>query len=789
MRVGDPPVGGRYSLVEPFGADERFAGGKVQTWRAHDDVVDRPVVLRIMTPGGNAAKLFLDRALEMSMIAHPGLGMVYEAVDHGDYAVVVSEWIEGTSLARTLQEHGPLTPKTARQTLGNLAEAITVAHHAGLPIGGLTAERVVLRDDASVTVTGVPALFADERGDIQQLGRLLFAALTGAEPASDDAEPFTKLGREVPRELAVLCQRALDDDPSRQLGSAAAFAAVLSPKTKPVSPSGETAGRTGERLGGLDAVPEPPAHDTAPAEFAVVGQRGRADAAEPRVVGQIPAPVQGRGTEPTTDRIPVGNGDSAGAARGRGPTTNGRGPAAKSQGPAAKSQGPAAKSQGPAAKSQGPAAKNPKPTTTQAIPTAEPPSAAKATPTPIGEPKPAGRPRSPTRPSSGSGMTSTTRAARPDASAGAAADTTGGAASAAASGAAVPSTQSIPITPAPAPTQAIPIGPSAAGPSAAGPTSTPTTQEIPTGQAGAAPEPAAPTQAISIPTRPSTEDSAAAARPNDTRGAFRADVRADWAEPPPDRRTGSPIRTAEDYDPWLDDTGGWGNDEEDQDDDDYPYEGGQTRRKVLLYAVPLSALILVVVLAVLVGKQFSAALPDGGPAVLPPSESVAPTEDPGESAPSDTAAPIAAALPIVSAAVFDPFGDGQPENDGDVGLTYDGDVASAWATLTYQSTPEFGNLKPGVGVIYDLGAEHSISSIELVTNLPGTAVEVRVGAAPDAPLESYPVVGAVDPFTDNAAVQLAEPVRARFVIVWFVRLVESNGGFKGTLSECRILGV
>ncbi|MDQ3475500.1 MAG: hypothetical protein M3492_03935, partial [Actinomycetota bacterium] len=262
MQVGDPPVGGRYSLVEPFGPDERFAGGKVRTWRARDTLAERDVVLRVLAPGGNSSRLFIDRALEMSMIAHPGLGMVYEAVDHGEYAIVVSEWIGGTSLADTLAAHGPLSPTTARQTIGDVADAITEAHHAGLPIGGITAERVFLRDNAAVAVAGVPALFADERGDIQQLGRLLYAALTGQQADLDDPDVARRIPRGVPRDLAVLCQRALDRDPARQLGSAAAFATVLRPRTRSQSPAGATAGRTGDRVGGLDPGPKTPARDT-----------------------------------------------------------------------------------------------------------------------------------------------------------------------------------------------------------------------------------------------------------------------------------------------------------------------------------------------------------------------------------------------------------------------------------------------------------------------------------------------------------------------------------------------
>lgn len=248
----------------------------------------------------------------------------------------------------------------------------------------------------------------------------------------------------------------------------------------------------------------------------------------------------------------------------------------------------------------------------------------------------------------------------------------------------------------------------------------------------------------------------------------------------------------DDDDAWLDDSGTWGSyDDGDDPESGGPYEGSKTRRKVLLYAVPLVALILVVLLGVFVGQRFSAVLAgnEGSP-LLPTSEGSASASPGTEGAATESAEAPAAPVPLppVSAAVFDPFGDGQPENNDEVGLSYDGDVGSAWPTLTYQGNAEFGNLKPGVGIIFDLGAERTINSVELATNLPGGAVEVRVGAAPDAALESYPVVGTLDPFADSGSVALAEPVRARFVIIWFVRLVESNGGFRGALAECRILG-
>ncbi|MDQ3715838.1 MAG: hypothetical protein M3381_07440 [Actinomycetota bacterium] len=779
MQVGDPPVGGRYALVAPFGADERFAGGKVRTWRARDTLAERDVVLRVLAPGGNSARLFLDRALEMSMIAHPSLGMVYEAVDHGEYAIVVSEWIDGTSLADTLAAHGPLSPTTARQTIGDVADAITEAHHAGLPIGGITAERVFLRDNAAVTVAGVPALFADERGDIQQLGRLLYAALTGQQTDLDDPDVARRIPRGVPRDLAVLCQRALDRDPSRQLGSAAAFATVLRPRTRSQSPAGATAGRTGERVGGLDPDSDTPTRDTAPtlrSTSAPSAPRAAPVPAPPTVpVPQQDAPAAahrpgGGAGPPEPDRR-----ESAAIADNadRGRAVNGTAEPTRAAGTTAHAGTTA--NNGTTANA-GPATADADRTTSR-IPVGATPSDADETTR--------GAPLTADARSAASRQSTQSAASRPSTLSESAARTTPSASSIpsvssapAAAAAATASPTSAPSTPSAPPTPSPPAPPS--------PPSAPSTVAIPSGRADGAASAGA---AAAAPSKTSRSGRARDLfqRPAKSEGAPASQLSSD---------SGSfPIHYADDDDDaWLDDSGTWGSyDDEDDPETGGPYEGSQTRRKVLIYAVPVVALILVVLLGVFVGQQFSAVIAgsDDDSPLLPTSAGSAPTspETVGSEATESTEAPAAPVpLPPVGAAVYDPFGDGQPENDDEVGLSYDGDVGSAWPTLTYQGTPELGNLKPGVGIIFDLGAEKTINSVELATNLPGGAVEVRVGAAPDAPLESYSVVGALDPFAESGSVALAEPVRARFVIIWFIRLVDSNGGFRGALAECRILG-
>ncbi len=65
---------------------------------------------------------------------------------------------------------------------------------------------------------------------------------------------------------------------------------------------------------------------------------------------------------------------------------------------------------------------------------------------------------------------------------------------------------------------------------------------------------------------------------------------------------------------------------------------------------------------------------------------------------------------------FDPFGDPPEENPDQAGNAIDGKQATAWTTLTYRGRPTLGGLKPGVGLVVDLG---SIQNDRLDAARPG----------------------------------------------------------------------
>jgi hypothetical protein len=147
--------------------------------------------------------------------------------------------------------------------------------------------------------------------------------------------------------------------------------------------------------------------------------------------------------------------------------------------------------------------------------------------------------------------------------------------------------------------------------------------------------------------------------------------------------------------------------------------------------------------------------------------------------------PAGTAVPIVSAAVFDPFGDGQPENNQDVPQAYDANPSTAWKTLEYRGSPAFGNLKKGVGLVLDLGKSQAVSGVTVSSITPGSTVEIRTADKPATALDGFkPAVnGTVKGSTE---LTFDKPVTARYVLVWITGLVPGANGFSADISEVAV---
>ncbi|MGR7024567.1 hypothetical protein [Geodermatophilus sp. URMC 62] len=208
------------------------------------------------------------------------------------------------------------------------------------------------------------------------------------------------------------------------------------------------------------------------------------------------------------------------------------------------------------------------------------------------------------------------------------------------------------------------------------------------------------------------------------------------------------------------------------------------RRRLLVVGLPLAALLVVIALAWWVGTHLLsvAGSVDEVPGAVRSSPSTSSAAAEGSAAASSSGgAPVA----IAGGTVLDPFGDGDPDNPGDVPASYDGDPATAWSTYTYRGSAAFGGLKPGIGVVYDLGSAQPVAGVTLTTTTPGISVEVRTGDSRDGDLDSFAVAaaGTVDGTTD---LTFDEPVTTQYVLVWVTGLVPAEDGFAGDLAEVAV---
>ncbi|RLL67842.1 protein kinase family protein [Streptomyces sp. Z26] len=146
-------------------------------------------------------------------------------------------------------------------------------------------------------------------------------------------------------------------------------------------------------------------------------------------------------------------------------------------------------------------------------------------------------------------------------------------------------------------------------------------------------------------------------------------------------------------------------------------------------------------------------------------------------------------IKIVEAKDFDPMGDGS-ENPATVPDAYDGDPDTFWYTRNYYGQPDFGKLKPGVGLILDLGKAQDVGGVK-VQFQGQTSAELL--AAPEGTTTmpaSYDGFRKLTAKTgESLAYEAEKPVTTRYVLVWLTKLpLATDGNYRGRITEVSVSG-
>ncbi|HKE64497.1 MAG TPA: protein kinase [Micromonosporaceae bacterium] len=298
-RVGDV-VGNRYRLVDLIGN-----GGMSVVWHAHDEVLDRPVAVKMLSQSGSDHFRVQLRAEARAYgrLNSPRIAQVYDYGETADATpYLVMEYVTGLPLAERLGSCAAMPWPEAVLMAAQVADALRDAHAHGLVHRDVKPDNVLLTTsgaklvdfgicamigapdaEADGTLLGTPAYLAPERiidapvnaaADVYGLGVLLYRALTGDLPWPADtstgqlkahmfAEPPQLPEIEgLPADVARVCAACLAKEPQARPSSAsvahtlwlatitanASFAMPISP-----APAGATADAQESPAGALPA--------------------------------------------------------------------------------------------------------------------------------------------------------------------------------------------------------------------------------------------------------------------------------------------------------------------------------------------------------------------------------------------------------------------------------------------------------------------------------------------------------------------------------------------------------
>ena len=196
-----------------------------------------------------------------------------------------------------------------------------------------------------------------------------------------------------------------------------------------------------------------------------------------------------------------------------------------------------------------------------------------------------------------------------------------------------------------------------------------------------------------------------------------------------------------------------------------------TRKPFLWLVLGLAVVAAIVLGIVIIGFN------SGEEEPTPVSETSAPSEQPTKKEEKKT--PKADPPKIENVESLDPEGDGS-EHDSEVENVIP-KTEGSWNTDRYNSA-SFGNLKSGVGLLFEFEDETTISKVKVASGNSGGKFEIRDGDDP----EDAKVIGeGVFDAEGAVTVEFDEEVETDKLILWITDLPQTDGGFKATISSVK----
>ncbi len=306
---------GRYELHRKLAR-----GGMSDVYLARDQVLDRPVAVKVMFPEYAKDPTFVERfrreAQAAARLNHPNVVSIYDWGEELGTYFIAMEYVEGQSLSEIIRSEGPLQPRRVAEITTDVAAALGFAHRNGVVHRDVKPGNVIIEtsgqvkvadfgiaqamsggEEAALTragaVMGTATYFSpeqaqgkpvDPRSDLYSLGCVMYEMLTTRPPFSGDTPvaiaykhvqeapvPPSQMGVAVPAPLEAIVMKLLAKNRDDRYPSAEDLRADLKRYLdgQPVSAAPYLAGAAAAGAVGAAALAGSPATMAMPATSAV----------------------------------------------------------------------------------------------------------------------------------------------------------------------------------------------------------------------------------------------------------------------------------------------------------------------------------------------------------------------------------------------------------------------------------------------------------------------------------------------------------------------------------------